>query len=299
MLDRPPKPHTRLEPKRLPVRKRMTAILGLHYLGGVLMMADTEETTSTATKSECEKFCRFTFPVGTVLTGGAGDTHCIEYANQELHRYFSRGHPERKATHEDILDGLDKFAQKLFRETIGQYRGFASELVPTLEMLITVNYEHHSRLFHLANNHVVWVPPSRHLSIGAGRIQLHPMLQDVQSQANKETMLFLGAKMMFHAKRIVQAVGGKTEAIALQNDGHTHYFGIATMKKVEDLVVNFEQFLTYFVCLGVSNISPEVTELDENINKLLADIPRRLHEYRDEYKTILMPSTAQMLTDQR
>jgi 20S proteasome alpha/beta subunit len=51
----------------------MTAILGLNYLDGVLMMADTEETTSTATKSECDQLYRFTFPIGTVITGGAGD----------------------------------------------------------------------------------------------------------------------------------------------------------------------------------------------------------------------------------
>jgi 20S proteasome alpha/beta subunit len=33
----------------------MTAILGFNYLDGVLMMADTEETTSFAIKSETDK----------------------------------------------------------------------------------------------------------------------------------------------------------------------------------------------------------------------------------------------------
>lgn len=33
----------------------MTAIVGFPYLDGVLMMADTEETISTSTKSVCDK----------------------------------------------------------------------------------------------------------------------------------------------------------------------------------------------------------------------------------------------------
>ena len=69
----------------------MTAILGMNYLDGVLMLADTEETTSSATKSECDKLYRFTFPIGTVITGGAGDATLIEYANQEMHQFFARG----------------------------------------------------------------------------------------------------------------------------------------------------------------------------------------------------------------
>jgi 20S proteasome alpha/beta subunit len=107
-----------------PVRKRMTAILGMNYLDGVLMMADTEETTSMATKSEADKLYRFIFPVGTVLLGGAGDAHLIECANQDLHQYFAKGgmqKPDTKATPEEIHSGLNAFAQKFFKETTGQY----------------------------------------------------------------------------------------------------------------------------------------------------------------------------------
>jgi 20S proteasome alpha/beta subunit len=62
----------------------MTAILGLSYLDGVLMMGDTEESLGGDSKSECDKLYRFIFPSGTVITCGAGDSHLIDCANQEL-----------------------------------------------------------------------------------------------------------------------------------------------------------------------------------------------------------------------
>lgn len=62
----------------------MTAVIGLSFLDGILMMADTEESTSVYTKSECDKLYRFLFPAGTVVTGGAGESFLIDCANQEL-----------------------------------------------------------------------------------------------------------------------------------------------------------------------------------------------------------------------
>jgi 20S proteasome alpha/beta subunit len=63
----------------------MTAIVGFTCLEGVMMMADTEETTSADTKSDCDKLYHFPSPDGIVVTGGAGDAHLIECANQEMH----------------------------------------------------------------------------------------------------------------------------------------------------------------------------------------------------------------------
>jgi 20S proteasome alpha/beta subunit len=270
----------------------MTAILGMNYLDGVLMMADTEETTSSFTKSECDKLCRFIFPIGTVITGGAGDGHLIECANQEMHQFFAKGggqSPDVKWTPEDILAALNTFAQNFFRETIGQYEGLAADLVPNFAMLVAVNYEKRSYLFRWEGNRVVFIPSPLHASIGSGMIQLNPMLRDVQFSASKESMLFLGVRMMFHAKRIVQAVGGKTEAIALENAGTTHYFGMEAAQKVEDLVINLEKFLNLFVYTSVSNIFTPVKNLDKNVEEGFAQLPDLLRKYREEYRAILTP----------
>jgi len=268
----------------------MTAILGFNYLGGVLMMADTEETTSFSTKSDTDKLYRFVFPIGTVITGGAGDAHLIECANQELHTFFAGGgcqNPDTISTPQDILDGLNQFAQKFFQETTAQYVGFSLESVPSFEMLIAVNYNKRSLLFRWTHNRVLWIPSERHVSIGSGSMQLHPMLRDFEVSATKESTLFTGLRMMHHAKRTVQGVGGRTEAIALQNDGKTHYFGTENTEKVEALVVNFEKFINQFLYLMVSNISPGAAPLEENIEKGLSDIPGVLRMYRDQYREIL------------
>ena len=255
------------------------------------MMADTEETTSTSTKSVCDKLFRFTFLVGTVITGGAGDSHLIDYANQELCKFFQRGggqKPDRKATPEELLDALNTFARKFFRETIAPYRGFDAHLVPSFEMLIALNYEKRTYLFHWVENRIVHVPHAT--SIGTGMIQLHPMLSDFNFQATKETTLFTGLRMMFHAKREVQGVGGRTEAIALENGGATHFFGTNTTQQVEHLVINFEQFLDKFVYTMVSNISTAVVELEENVKKSLKNIPKVLRQYRQQYRKLMQPS---------
>jgi hypothetical protein len=118
-------------------------------------------------------------------------------------------------------------------------------------------------------------------------IQLHPMLRDFQVAATKENILFMGLRMMFHAKTIVQAVGGKTEAVALQNDSASLYFGLDTTQKAESLVINFEQFLNKFVYTLVSNISTDVAELEDNVASNLKGIPELLNQYRNQYRKIM------------
>jgi hypothetical protein len=93
--------------------------------------------------------------------------------------------------------------------------------------------------------------------------------------------------MMFYAKRIVQAVGGKPEGIALQNDGRTHYFGLDPTQKVEHLVINFEQFLSKFIYTSVSNVSSPTEELEKNVETAFAQVPQLLRQYREEYRIIL------------
>lgn len=267
----------------------MTAILGLSYLDGVLMMADTEESLGGDAKSECDKLYRFSFPSGTVVTGGAGDSHLIECANQDLHQFFAR---TVKTTPGEMLEALNGFALNFFEETVSPLRGFRYE--PGLEMLIAVNCNKQSTLlFKWAQNRVIWIAPPQHTSIGSGVVQIHPMLRDVQFVASKECMLFHGLRMMYHAKRAVVGVGGKTEAFALQNDGATHSFGTIATQKIEELIINYEQFKTTLLDGNVSTIA--VTdkriepEMEVNVEKSFGELPRLLKIYRQAYKDILKP----------
>jgi hypothetical protein len=132
---------------------------------------------------------------------------------------------------------------------------------------------------------------NRHASIGVGIAQTHPMLRDIEFRGTRETMLFLGIRTMFHAKRMVHGVGGKTEAIALENDGTTHIWGTETTGKIEELVVNFDQFITKVLYLDVSNITPNIKDLENNVAKSLEDLGNIMKMYRQAYKKILKPST--------
>lgn len=269
----------------------MTAILGFTCNDSVLMMADTEETTSQYTKSTCDKLYRFISPSGTVITGGAGDAHLIDCANQALQQYFGAGMPgtpDVEVTGQLILDGLNRFAQQFFSETIAVYASASLDPLPEIELLIAVNHhKKQSLLFKLFRNRVLWIAPSRHECIGSGVVQLHPMLRDFQFVPTKETALFCGIRMMNHTKRIIQGVGGKTEAVALMNDGVTHYFGTANTALIEDLVANFEEFLGKFVYTSVSNVSREFAATDDNCEKMFGEVPKVLKQYRDRYKELL------------
>ncbi len=269
----------------------MTAIAGFTCFDSVLLLADTEETTSFTTKSDCDKLYRFIFPLGTVITGGAGDAHLIECANQELHQTFAAGipkEPNQRLDGELIRQALNAFAQAFFEKTTGEYSRFGMPSPPSLEMLIAVNCsKKQTFLYRWTHNRVLWIAPEKHACIGSGAVQLHPMLRDFQFVPTKETALFCGLRMMHHAKRIVQGVGGRTEAIALLHEGATLYYGIDNTKRVEDLVTNFEEFLAKFVFTAVSNISDEFPEIEANAIKSFGSVPEILKQYRDQYRKLM------------
>jgi 20S proteasome alpha/beta subunit len=292
---KPLPPYPKIE--RLPRGKRVTAIIGFNYLDGVLLLADTEETLGDSAKSQCDKLYRFNFPSGTVITGGAGDSHHIDCANQDMQMFFSS---RTAKTLPEVLEVLNEFAGRFFKKVILPAKDFSSGV----EMLIAVNCDRKSSLlFSWKTNRVVWIAPPQHASIGSGMSWTHPLLRDIQFSPSKESALFHGLKVMYQTKRAVAGVGGKTEAVALQNDSRTHWFGTMATQKVEDLVVNYEEFKIKFLDGNVSTIAvddPRINpELERNVESNWADLARMLKEYRESYRNILKPQLdAQKSKDQ-
>jgi 20S proteasome alpha/beta subunit len=276
----------------------VTAIVGFNYIGGVWLFADTEESLGEGAKSECDKLYRFNFPSGTVITGGAGDSHHIDCANQEMQTFFSS---KTANTPTEILEILNKFAGQFFKNVILPAKHFSSGL----EMLIAVNCDRKSSLlFSWKANRVVWVAPPAHISIGSGMAWTHPLLRDIQFCPSKESALFHGVRLMYQAKRAVPGVGGKTEAVALQNDGRTHWTGTEATQKIEELVVNYEAFKLKFLDGNVSTIAaddPKIEpELERNVESNWADVAGMLKTYRESYRDILKPQLdAQRSKDQQ
>jgi hypothetical protein len=269
----------------------MTAIIGFTCFDSVLMMADTEEST-TRGKSSCDKLYHFPSPSGYVLTGGAGDAHLIDCANQELQIFMGKGMPgtpkEAPLTPQLILDGLNIFAKKFFKETTKTYKATGIKNPPDCELLVAVNIlKKQTYLFKLSLNKVLWVIPPNHKVIGCGDLIIHPMLWDFDFVPQKETALFCGIRMMYHAKNIVEGVSGFTDAVALLNGGEMLFYGTSNTSRIESLVVNFEQYVDKFVYTSVSNVSKEFKEIDKNAEKSFKQFPGILKGYRDKYKEML------------
>ncbi len=258
---------------------------------------DTEESTSLYTKSEADKLARFICPYGTVVTGGSGDAHLIDCATQELSEFF-RGTPPPSV---DIKAKLNEFAQNFFRDTTGQYSGLATELVPSLAMLIAINFNQHTWLFRWTHNRVLLIPSGAHTSVGAGDAQVHPMLRDVRflTPPSCDGMLLYGTRIMLQAKRMVQGVGGKTEAIALHDGARTHFYGSKNMRLVEELVSEIEDFnigLAYAYVSGSMQIEENAAE------SVIEDVPNDFRRFRDRYRQLVghtTPLNSQMSTDRQ
>jgi hypothetical protein len=273
----------------------MTAIIGFTCFDGILMMADTEEST-TAGKSSCEKLYRFLAPNGAVLTGGAGDAHLIDCTNQELQNFMGKGMPgtpkDAPLTPQLVLDGLNIFAQKLFKRTTKTYKSVGLDPLHEFGLLIAVNIlKKGTFLYKLYLNKVLWIAPPNHNVIGCGDLVIHPMLRDFQFVPQKETALFCGIRMMYHAKNTVPGVSGKTDAVALLDNGTTHYFGTDNTARIESLVANFEEYIDKFIYTSVSNVSQEFKEIDKNAEKSFAQVPGILKQYRNKYKKLLVKPT--------
>jgi hypothetical protein len=258
----------------------VTAILGFNCIDGVLMLADTEETTSVDTKSECEKLRHLTLPYGQVLLGGAGDSHFIEYAM----RQFCLSFLQRARTWEQIEEDLNEFATRIVNETVGQYRGFPIEATPGgIEMLVAVHSNGETRLFNWLRTVVVPIRNHTHASIGVGTIQTHPMLEDTRFSVPAKTMLLYGVHIMRQTKRIVRGCGGKTEGIALHSNGtRTHFFTEVT-SQTESLIVK----VNVLVNQGAWFLIGETLADDSDFNKAVAVIPIQIKELREEYRRIV------------
>lgn len=269
----------------------MTAIIGFTCFDSVLMMADTEEST-TSGKSSCEKLYHFPSPSGYVLTGGAGDAHLIDCANQELQVFMGKGMPgtpkNAPLSPQLVLDGLNIFAKKFFKETTKTYKAAGITDPPDCELLVAVNIlKKQTYLFKLSLNKVLWVTPPNHKVIGCGDLIIHPMLWDFDFVPQKETALFCGIRMMYHAKNIVEGVSGFTDAVALLNGGEMLFYGTSNTSRIESLVVNFEQYVDKFIYTSVSNVSKAFKEIDKNAEKGFKQFPGILKGYRDQYKEML------------
>lgn len=257
----------------------MTAIVGLQCTDGVLLLADTEETISQESKGECDKLSVLQFPHGRMVMGGAGTSHFIDYAEQTIERDFLK----TSRTWPEILVDANSLFRKINRDTLGFYKGFASELVPDgIALLTAINSDGHTILCRWQNDSVVAIDPRRHDSVGCGVYEAHDLLRDINIRMGADGMLFYGVRVMKQAKRRVNGVGGKTEAVVLHHDGTVGYFSTGVTAQIEELVVDVDTFTNG----SFLSLIADIYSKDQEFEGLLEQVAEKIRSYRQRYKQL-------------
>lgn len=256
----------------------MTAILALICSDGILMMADTEEAFSPESKGECDKLQAYTRPHGQIVMGAAGDSAISEYAMREIGTSILSD-PQSWDQIEAALKDLNR---RIFRETIGQYKGLPPEVIPPyISMLIAIQSAGNTRLFRW--EHTVVRPIGEHTSIGAGISHLQPYLRDTSFVLPSRCMLLFGVHAMSQTKRTVQGCGGKTEAIVLHPDSKRTYFYSDMTTRIEQFVVSLIDYTNKMIWTSVAGFEAS----DKDLERAFSSLPSQVRRLRGEYAAIV------------
>jgi len=215
MFRLPSKPH-----ERLPQRKQMTIAIGLLGRDGIVMAADTQESTGDYMKGEKRKVAAFAFteshpdyPVGVCVISGAGDSGYVRALTMKLGMTFGKNKdlmPTLMVPNGDL--GLeDKFAeclQKFYKEDIVPFAHFPERSRPDVEMLIAVRRKGLMDLFSTEKTTITQVLPYK--AIGLGSVFAELMLNRLWDSASVAQLELLAAYVVFMAKESIESCGKYT-----------------------------------------------------------------------------------------
>jgi hypothetical protein len=244
----------------------VTAILGFNCSDGILLFADTEGSYEV-TKAECDKLKYLKPQFGQIMVATAGTIVDADYAIHRLKRLTV------DTTSKDVGVAIEELAQTIYSE-VGPLE---------IDMLLAVRPWNASKtsMYRWCGNLVY--PIESHACCGSGAIHLDPQLRFIEFTGSADEMLLYGVKLMLEAKRLVQGVGGKTEAILLFHDkGAYKWYASHTISEIEKLMLAMEHYnnRTVISFVGVSS-TPELIE------KAKLDAMKKLDEFRTEYQQLL------------
>jgi hypothetical protein len=274
VYDKNPLPTQRLAWARRKESEPMTAILGLACTDGVLLLADTEASFTSGTKSECEKLQYLSVPHGSILCAASGDLRDAEYASVRLQREVLQSPMTCwNAIHNNLETlPLDISARH------GRYLN--------VDMLIAIHPFgiNSTRMFRWVSDLIYPVNADTHACAGSGMIQLDPLLRHLDFNGPSDVMLLYGIRLMLDAKRIVQGVGGKTEAAVLYHRSPSHrWFGTILTDKIEALVLEMEQHMNRVSMPFVAGQAESLEQIDTAFTALTSGFK----DFRQRYQEII------------
>lgn len=260
----------------------MTAILGFNCTDGILLLADTEASfMHSGTKSECEKLQYRRASNGMILCGAAGSGRDIEYATFQL---------ESK-----LLQQAPTSGNELYTQVDGVTRAIATSLNRYLDidMLLAVRpYAFKNVSLFRWSSDLVY-PVTGNACSGSGVIQLDPLLRHVDFTGPSETMLLYAVRLMLDAKRLVQGVGGKTEAAVLYHkEAGYRWFGSDLTQEIEQLVLEVERHSNRKLMPVISGEANDAAHVDQSLAAIVGDIK----SFRTRYQELVRRSTLQQPT---
>jgi hypothetical protein len=199
----------------------MTIALGIIAEGGIVVAADTEESSGYMKSSEAKilsvldgvqlgKQTKPNFPTGACLISGAGDSGYVTALMYELAEVFL-----------DKKDLVDKPLQKAFQtcikdfhtEHIIPFASYPGADRPGVEMLIAFNRNHRSGLLVSEKSAVFRKMPYK--AVGIGSVYAEILLHRLWKHADVKTTQILAAYIVFMVKESIEGCGKYTQVTTL------------------------------------------------------------------------------------
>ena len=224
MLSPLPKPH-HLSPFkkwwRLPEVRRMTIAVGIVANDGIVVAADTEETSGYLKTEQTKILTVLCSPPvndknvrqlsGSCLISGAGNSDHLDALKDELALVFLQN-PTASSPLE-IKSAFGKCLKSFYRDHIIPFAAFPIEDRPDVSMLMAVNRNHQSML--LFTNRSVVGHAMLYKAVGIGSIFAKILLDRLWNRATVEEIQVLAAYVVFMVKESVEGCGKLTQVITL------------------------------------------------------------------------------------
>jgi 20S proteasome alpha/beta subunit len=188
----------------------MTIALGILAQDGIVVAADTEESTGGYLKGETTKILQVFGDGPACLISGAGDSGYVESLMSELAEVFFI---DKMRVHQPLQQAFEDCMKNFYSEHIIPFAAYSSQDRPVVEMLIAYNRNNQRGL--LVSEKSVVFQKMPYAAVGCGSIFADILLNRLWQMADIKAVQVLAAYVLFMVKECVEGCGKLTQISAL------------------------------------------------------------------------------------
>jgi hypothetical protein len=213
--------------ERLPRRKRVTIAIGLRGQDGIVIAADTQESTGNYMKGSRTKMMSFASHqigqpelgslAGVCVISGAGDSGYVHALTEELGSTFLNNpdlltviNPKQASLQEKFSERLRRF----YKDHIIPFASFPSRDRPDVEMLIGIYRKFQLSLFVTEKTTLIMAPAYKAIGMGSTFAEL--LLDKLWELSPVNQLEVLAAYIIFMAKESVESCGKYTQIVTIK-----------------------------------------------------------------------------------